>query len=98
MRLNSINNINFSSKFKLDANQDLPTRNDCILRDGVIGFWTSRCDNHKQIHKQINDFFQINYKDHRDQPLYIVLNIPNDCDENFKESMKMCGQKYEKIG
>ena len=97
MRLNHINNINFSSKFQLDANQEMPTRNDCILRDGLVGFWTSRSSNHREIHKQINNFFQKDYKMHKNKPLHIVLNIPDDSDENFKESMKMCGQKFDKI-
>lgn len=96
MKLNYINSISFKSKFQLDANQEMPTRSDCILRDGVIGFWVSRAKNVEELHQQLKHFYRAG-KEIKEKPYNIVFDIPDDCDLNFEESLKMCGQKYNKI-
>jgi hypothetical protein len=94
----SIDAVNFTGKYQVNANQQLSNQETCLKRDALMGFWSAKSKDGEAIHKQLTDFYQGDvYKANKSAPLDITFNIPDSEDKNFEESMNLVGQKFNKI-
>ena len=94
----SASNLNFSGKYKLNANQQMKTPEECLKRDFALGFWLGKSKDGEKIGKDLTDFYNGAYKQDKAQQINIILDIPDSEDKNFEESMSIVGQKFDKIG
>ncbi len=89
--------LSFAGKYSLNANQTMSNQNTCLLRDTLIGAWTTKAKDGDKIHEQLKNFYLNDYNKNPKAPLNIILDIPNADDKNFEESMKKVGQNFSKL-
>lgn len=91
------NSTAFSGKYQLNANQEMPNKDACLIRDTMIGAWCAKAQNGEATVKQLQDFLNTTYKTDPKAPCNIDLVISDADDANFEDCMNKCGQKFTKL-
>jgi hypothetical protein len=100
--MNTINTAlspNFTSRYKLDANQEMPSQDACLTRDAFIGAWGAQAKNSKSVLQKLNAFYSQHgaYEQDKNTPCEITLNLKDTDDNNFEYCMEQIGQKFSKL-
>lgn len=93
----SIDAVNFTGKYQVNANQQLPNQETCLKRDALMGFWSEKSKDGDKIQKDLKDFYTTTYNQDKTAPLNITFDIPDSEDKNFEDSMNLVGQKFNKV-
>ncbi|MCM1338056.1 MAG: hypothetical protein NC191_00105 [Muribaculaceae bacterium] len=99
MNISAINSTTpvFSGKYKVNANQNMPSGEACIDRDLMLGMWLNQVNNYEQISTKFDKFFSGVYNENKTAPCNVIYDIPDSEDAHFEKCMNNCGQKFEKI-
>lgn len=99
MNISAVNQLPqaFTGTYKLNANQEMPNQEACLLRDTLIGAWSAKASNGEDVVKQLHDFYTKDYEKNKTAPCNIELKLPDADNTNFEDSMNKCGQKFDKI-
>jgi len=97
MKVNNVSMTNFAGKYRINANQILENDSDCLRRDALIGFWTTKARNGENIHKRLIDFYKGDYEQNREKALNVTFDLPSKLDKDFEESMNSIGQSYNRL-
>ena len=98
MSISAINsNLNFTGKYQVNANQEMSSQDNCLKRDALMGFWATKSKDGDKIQQQLKDFYTGPYNENKTAPLNITFEIADSEDKDFEESMKIVGQKFDKI-
>lgn len=99
MTVGSINSLqSFTGKYQLNANQEMPNQDACLKRDALIGFWSTQAKDGGAVADQLKNFYTSDaYKKDPNAKLDITLEIADDKDKEFEDSMNAVGQKFDKV-
>ena len=97
MILNNCSSTSFNGKYQIDANQKMQDKDACLKRDYTVGFWAQKANNSDAIQKQFKNFVLGEYEKNPEAPCNLTIDINDEYNKDFEESMKLVGQKFNKI-
>ncbi len=99
MTVGSVNSVqSFTGKYQLNANQQMSNLDECLKRDALIGFWSTQAKDGGSVADGLQEFYKSErYKNNPNVKLDITLELPDNRDAEFEQSMKSIGQKFNKV-
>ena len=94
---NNYSSLNFNGKYQINANQNMENKEACLKRDYVVGFWANKANNGDEIQKKFKDFVVNEYDKNQEAPCNLTIDINDNYDKDFEESMNIVGQKFNKL-
>lgn len=96
MKLSSLG-PSFSGKYQLNANQEMPSQEDCLKRDYMLGVACGYALNGDSVSKELANFYNGKYNIDKFAPCNVVFDIPDNMDSTFEDHMNKLGQKFDKL-
>lgn len=91
------NSMPFTSRYALNANQDMGSPEDNLFRDYMLGVYTKDAINGQEVVEQAKKFFKGEYKTNKTAPCQVELDLPDYLDSSFERTMNELGVNFDKI-
>ncbi|MDR1169175.1 MAG: hypothetical protein LBK53_09870 [Heliobacteriaceae bacterium] len=84
----SIQSVNpsFGSSYKVDMSQRFDTREKCLKRDFVVGYWAGYSINSDEVMAAMK----------KNPDATVTLRLPEKYDADFEKTLRVVGQKFDK--
>jgi hypothetical protein len=99
MEIRNLQSPQFTGKYTLDANQTMPSKRDCLVRDSFIGAMGSIAKNSQEIQAKLDAFYAPEgaYSKNVFAPCNLTFDLKDSDNKFFEESMTKIGQNFDKI-
>ena len=92
-----VGNVSFGSKYSVNINQPMKTKEDCLKRDFVLGVCYAKAKNGAEAMDQAKKFFAGEYNKNPQAACNVVLDMPDSMNAEFEDAMHTIGQNFSKI-